>query len=80
MEVDDVCILECLSNDLVIPSEGKQLHHFCIKLDMFVYVSRVPMTPAPSPSDIDNLAFLLQLWLLPAASGWKTVKFQLVHQ
>lgn len=80
MEADDVCILECLSNDLVIPSDGKQLHHFSVKLDLFVCVSRVPVAPAPSPSDIDSFTFLPQLWLLPAASGWKTVKFQSVHQ
>lgn len=79
MELDDVCILECLSNDLVTPSDGKQLHHFSVKPDAFVYFSRVLVTPAPSPSDTDSLAFLLQLWLLPAASGWKAVKFQSVH-
>lgn len=75
MEADDVCILECLSNDLVIPSDGKQPHRFSAELDAFVRVSREPVTPASSPPDIDALAFLPQLWLLLAASGWKTVKF-----
>lgn len=80
MEVDDVCILGCLSNDPVIPADSKQLHDFSGKADVFLCVSRVPVTPAPSPSHTESSALLLLLWWLPAASHWKTGKFQSVHQ
>lgn len=58
MEVDDVCILGCLSNDPVIPADSKQLHDFSGKADVFLCVSRVPVTPAPSPSHTESSALL----------------------
>lgn len=52
MEVDDVCILACLSNDLIIPTDGKQLYHFSdCKTDTFVYVSGVLVSLACSLND-----------------------------
>lgn len=42
MGVDDVCILVCLSNGLIIPTDGKQLYYFSdCKTDTFIYVSGV---------------------------------------
>lgn len=81
MEVDDVCIPGCLSNDPVIPADSKQLHDFSGKADVFLCVSRVPVAPAPSPSHAESSALLLLLlWWMLDVPNWKTGKFQSVHQ
>lgn len=54
MGVDDVCILVCLSNGLIIPTDGKQLYYFSdCKTDTLIYVSGVLVSLACSLNDTD---------------------------